>query len=84
MTGEKKNDQHKKLQAHQLYFVSWENHEVILPGVNQSCMTNLISFCDKMTVFSDKEREVDIIYLNFSKVFNTDSHKIFISNLGLY
>ena len=37
-----------------------------------------------MTAFSDKGREVDVIYLNFSKVFNTDSHNTFASNLGQY
>lgn len=51
---------------------------------NKSYRTNLISFCDKMTAFSDKGREVDVIYLNFSRVFNTDSHNTFVSSLRQY
>lgn len=37
-----------------------------------------------MSAFSDKGREVEVIYLNFNKVFNIDSHNTFVSNLGQY
>lgn len=33
---EKSKVQLKELQAHQLDFIPWENHEVILPGVNHA------------------------------------------------
>ena len=33
---EKPKGQPKDLQAHQLYFVPWENHEVVLAGVNHA------------------------------------------------
>ncbi|CAM4707266.1 unnamed protein product [Lepidochelys kempii] len=37
----------------------------------RSCQTNLISFFEKVTDFLDKGNAVDLIYLNFSKVFDT-------------
>ncbi|CAM4664948.1 unnamed protein product [Caretta caretta] len=37
----------------------------------RSCQTNLISFFEKVTDFLDKGNAVDLIYLDFSKVFDT-------------
>ena len=42
----------------------------------KSCLTNLIAFCNERTGSVDEERAVDIVYLNFSKAFNTVSHNI--------
>ncbi|CAM4559628.1 unnamed protein product [Caretta caretta] len=39
-----------------------------------SCQTNLISFFEKVTDFLDKGNAVDLIYLDFSKVFDTVPH----------
>ncbi|CAM4380368.1 unnamed protein product [Caretta caretta] len=40
----------------------------------RSCQTNLISFFEKVTDFLDKGNAVDLIYLDFSKVFDTVPH----------
>ncbi|KAK4816584.1 hypothetical protein QYF61_017974 [Mycteria americana] len=40
----------------------------------RSCLTNLISFYDKMTHLVDEGKAVDVIYLEFSKAFDTVSH----------
>ncbi|CAM5087852.1 unnamed protein product [Natator depressus] len=40
----------------------------------RSCQTNLISFFDKVIDFLDKGNAVDLIYLDFSKAFDTVPH----------
>ncbi|GAB0184704.1 mitochondrial enolase superfamily member 1 [Grus japonensis] len=42
----------------------------------RSCLTNLISFYDLVTHLLDEGKAVDVIYLDFSKVFDTVSHSI--------
>jgi len=37
----------------------------------KSCLTNVIPFCDGMASWVDEGRAVDIVYLNFSKAFDT-------------
>jgi len=37
----------------------------------RSCFTNLISFYDLVTHLEDEGKAVDVIYLNFSKAFDT-------------
>uniref|UniRef100_K7F1H0 Reverse transcriptase domain-containing protein n=1 Tax=Pelodiscus sinensis TaxID=13735 RepID=K7F1H0_PELSI len=51
---------------------------------NKSCQTNLIAFFDRITSFVDKEEAVDVVYLDFSKVFDTVLHDILINKLGKY
>lgn len=38
---------------------------------DESCLTNMITFYNKMTIFADKGRSVDVIYIVFSKAFHT-------------
>ncbi|KAJ7407618.1 hypothetical protein BTVI_62578 [Pitangus sulphuratus] len=44
-------------------------------------LTNLMNFCGEMSVLADEDEAIDIIYLNFIKIFHTVSFKIFIDEL---
>ena len=47
----------------------------------RSCLTNLVSFYDRVTKCLDAGVEVDVIFLDFSKVFNMVSHPSLINKL---
>jgi len=47
-------------------------------GERKACLTNLKIFYDEVTVLMHERRAVDIVYLDFSKAFNTVSHNILI------
>jgi len=47
----------------------------------KSCLTNLIAFYDGMTAWVHEGRAVDIVYLNFSKAFDTVSHNMLTGKL---
>ena len=36
-----------------------------------SCLTNLVSFCDRVAYLVDEGKAVDVVYLDFSKAFDT-------------
>jgi len=42
----------------------------------KSCLTNLIACYNGKTGWVDERRAVDVVYLNFSKAFDTVSHNI--------
>ncbi|KAK4826568.1 LOW QUALITY PROTEIN: hypothetical protein QYF61_010203 [Mycteria americana] len=56
-----------------------QDNQVIRPTwvmKGRSCLTNLISFCDKVTRLVDEGKAVDVVCLDFSKAFDTMSHSI--------
>ncbi|KAJ7415265.1 hypothetical protein BTVI_38830 [Pitangus sulphuratus] len=47
----------------------------------KSCLTNLIAFYNETSTWMDEGRAVDIVYLDFSNVFDTVSHETLIGKV---
>ena len=58
-----------------------QDNQGILPSQHgvmkgRSCLTNLTSFYGQVTLLVDEGRAVDVVYLDFSKAFDTVPHSI--------
>ena len=45
----------------------------------KSCLTNLVAFCDVTTGWVGGGRAVNVVYLEFNKVFDMVSHNILVA-----
>ena len=50
----------------------------------RSCLTNLTSFYDKVIHLVDEGQAVDVVYLDFSKAFDTVPHNSLVEKLAAH
>ncbi|KAJ7407773.1 RNA-directed DNA polymerase from mobile element jockey-like protein [Pitangus sulphuratus] len=60
--------------------VTGQNQHGFMRG--NSCLSNLISFYDKITHLVDQGKPVDVTFLDFSKAFSTVSHRILLEKIS--
>ncbi|GAB0181371.1 mitochondrial enolase superfamily member 1 [Grus japonensis] len=74
-----------------LSVIMWhiQDNHVIRPSQHgfrkgRCCLTNLISFYDKVTCLVDEGKAVDVVYQEFSKAFDTISFSILLEKLAAH
>lgn len=63
-----------------------QDNQMIKPSQHRftkvrACLTNLMSFYDKLTHLVDEGKTADVLYLDFSKAFDTISYSILLGKL---
>jgi len=69
--------------------ITWQDNQVIRPSQHgfmkgRSCVTNLISLNYKVTRLVDEGKAEDVVYLDFSKAFDTVSPSILLEKLAAH
>lgn len=72
---------HAKMYEHVKHLISESQHGFVK---SRSTQTNLVSYVDFLSDCLDKKLQVDAIYTDFSKAFDSVSHKLLFHKLKIY